>query len=217
MATNQQRLSWISQASSQYHVPQAVLIAIAIVESKFGQNEGPSSAGAVGFMQIEPATAQQLGVDPRNDQQAIFGAAKLLNQYGYQKDPNRAIAAYNAGPGNVSAGAGYAANVQKLVKQLNSGTFTGFGGQNLTKTGGTLGSIEGAIGAPVTGPANAAASAASSVSDAIGGVWNSIVKDAKYAAVLVALLALGVFLIFHGVSGVASGGDRQRSYVPVPV
>lgn len=104
------------------NIPPAVLAGIASVESAFGANRGPSSAGAIGLMQFEPGTAAGLGIDPRNDRQAIWGAAKLLNQYGYQRDPARALSNYNAGPaatGQARAqGDAYARNVQGQALRL---------------------------------------------------------------------------------------------------
>lgn len=44
------------QAQARYGVSWAVLAAIAKIESGFGKNMGPSSAGAVGFMQFMPST-----------------------------------------------------------------------------------------------------------------------------------------------------------------
>lgn len=95
-----QQVQWFQQAGQQFHINPADLAGIASVESNFGANKGPSSAGAVGTMQFLPSTAQGLGINPNNDKQAIFGAAKLLNQYGYQQDRMRALGAYNGGPGN---------------------------------------------------------------------------------------------------------------------
>jgi murein DD-endopeptidase MepM/ murein hydrolase activator NlpD len=98
-----------------------------------GQNTGPSSAGAVGLMQFEPATAQSVGINPNDPRQAIFGAAKLLTQYGYHQDPFRAIGAYNGGPGNPQSG--YARQVlseaQRLAPELGGGqapSLPGIGG-----------------------------------------------------------------------------------------
>ncbi len=54
-------------------------------------------------MQLMPATARGLGVDPLDPAQAVDGAARLLA--GYLKDydgrTDLALAAYNAGPGAV--------------------------------------------------------------------------------------------------------------------
>lgn len=62
-----------------------------------------SPAGALGIAQFEPATAAQLGVNPRNPTQALLGAARLMAHYvrQYGGDYAMALAAYNAGPGAV--------------------------------------------------------------------------------------------------------------------
>lgn len=58
----------------------------------------------------------------------------------------------------------------------------------------------------------------SDVPGAIAGVWNSAVGDAKYAAVLVVILALGAFLMFKSLSSASnSGGSQSTKLVPVPV
>ena len=76
-----------------------------MAESNFNQS-AQSGAGAQGVMQLMPATAAGLGVtDPFDARQNIMGGAKLLAQnlsmYGGNID--LALAAYNAGPGNVAA------------------------------------------------------------------------------------------------------------------
>lgn len=62
-----------------------------------------SKAGAVGLTQLMPATAAELGVSDRTDPaQSLVGGARYLRQM-IEKfgDPSLALAAYNAGPGNV--------------------------------------------------------------------------------------------------------------------
>jgi hypothetical protein len=65
--------------------------------------QGPrSEAGAIGLMQLMPATAHELGVDPNNPIDNARGGARylrrMMDQFGTVP---LALAAYNAGPGNV--------------------------------------------------------------------------------------------------------------------
>ena len=80
-----------------------MLASINKIESNFGQNMGPSSAGAVGWMQFMPSTWLRWGVDadgdgiadPWNPTDAVFAAARYLAAAGGQTDISRAIFAYN--------------------------------------------------------------------------------------------------------------------------
>jgi hypothetical protein len=94
------------QASNAYGLgPQGpgVLAAINGIESGFGVNLGPSSAGAVGWMQFLPSTWSVYGVDangdgkadPNDPQDAIFSAARYLQAAGMPYDTAAAIFAYN--------------------------------------------------------------------------------------------------------------------------
>lgn len=59
----------------------------------------PSRKGAIGYMQLMPSTAKDLGVDPNNPEQNIRGGVTYLKQQLDEfKDPKLALAAYNAGP-----------------------------------------------------------------------------------------------------------------------
>ncbi len=62
-----------------------------------------SRAGAVGEMQLMPATARALGVDPRVSAENYRGGAGYLRllMRRYDGDVVRALSAYNAGPGAV--------------------------------------------------------------------------------------------------------------------
>jgi len=92
-----------SEASQQYDVPISLLKAVAKAESNF-RADATSACGAMGVMQLMPGTAKSLGVtDPYDPAQNIMGGAKYLRTLLDQFDGNipHAIAAYNAGPGNV--------------------------------------------------------------------------------------------------------------------
>ena len=90
-------------AATSYNVPWQVLAAINEVESNWGHNTGPSSAGAIGWMQFLPSTWQTYGLDvngdglanPEDPVDAIFSAARYLHAAGATKDLGRAIFAYN--------------------------------------------------------------------------------------------------------------------------
>ncbi|MEQ6204799.1 lytic transglycosylase domain-containing protein [Sulfitobacter sp. HNIBRBA2951] len=68
------------------------------VESAYRQ-DAVSSAGAIGLGQLMPATARDLGVDPRDPLQNLDGSARylamMMETFG---DPRLALAAYNSGP-----------------------------------------------------------------------------------------------------------------------
>lgn len=92
------------KASDTYGVPVQLLKAVAKAESNFDP-KAESSAGAQGIMQLMPATARSLGVtDAFDPEQNIMGGAKYLGQQLTRYDGNTvlALAAYNAGPGNVA-------------------------------------------------------------------------------------------------------------------
>lgn len=92
------------EAATTYNVPKDLLKAIAKAESNFDPN-ATSGAGAQGIMQLMPATARSLGVtDSYDPYQNIMGGAKYISQMLEQFNGNvtYALAAYNAGPNNVS-------------------------------------------------------------------------------------------------------------------
>jgi murein DD-endopeptidase MepM/ murein hydrolase activator NlpD len=86
-----------------YGVPWQVLAAINKVESNFGRNMGPSSAGAIGWMQFMPSTWERWGVDADGDglanpwsaEDAIAAAARYLAASGGATDISRAVFSYN--------------------------------------------------------------------------------------------------------------------------
>ena len=98
-----QLLGLWQQAGAAYGIPWQVLAAINKVESNWGRNMGPSSAGAIGWMQFMPSTWLRWGVDangdgvadPWNASDAIYSAARYLAAAGGATDLYRAVYAYN--------------------------------------------------------------------------------------------------------------------------
>lgn len=94
---------YFKEAAETYGVDINLLKAIAKQESNFNPS-ATSSAGAMGVMQLMPSTAKSLGVsDAYNAYENIMGGAKLISQNikKYDGDLSLALAAYNAGSGNV--------------------------------------------------------------------------------------------------------------------
>ncbi len=91
------------RAGEDYGVPWQVLAAINKIESNFGGNMGPSTAGAVGWMQFMPETWMRWGMDadgngladPWNPDDAVYSAARYLAAAGAHDDLERAVFAYN--------------------------------------------------------------------------------------------------------------------------
>ena len=91
------------RAGDAYGMPWQVLAAINEIESNFGRNMGPSSAGAVGWMQFMPDTWLRWGMDangdgiadPWNAEDAIYCRRPLPRGCGGRTDISRAIFAYN--------------------------------------------------------------------------------------------------------------------------
>jgi len=92
-------LPLVEKAAREHQVDRALLSAVITVESGFDPN-AVSSKGAVGLMQLMPATARRYGITNLYDPaQNIQGGAKYL-RYLMQKfnnDLSLTLAAYNAG------------------------------------------------------------------------------------------------------------------------
>lgn len=93
-----------NEAASKYGVDAKFLKAIAKCESDFS-TECTSHSGAMGIMQLMPQTAASLGVTNAYDPyQNIMGGARYISEKltQYNGDKSLALAAYNAGSGNVA-------------------------------------------------------------------------------------------------------------------
>jgi hypothetical protein len=91
-----------TRAGRKHGVDPALLSAIAKAESSYNPR-AQSHAGAQGLMQLMPGTARDLGVNALNPADAVDGAARLMSRHlkAYGGRVDLALAAYNAGPGNV--------------------------------------------------------------------------------------------------------------------
>ena len=106
-------LPWVQQYAERYNVPVLVLLSLIRQESLFQAN-AVSSAGALGLMQLMPATGSQIALESNwpadftvEDLQIAYVSLVLGSNYlgrqliGFKGDTLAALAAYNAGPGSV--------------------------------------------------------------------------------------------------------------------
>ncbi len=92
----------INAAAQQYGISPALVEAVMWQESRYN-HRAVSSAGAIGLMQLMPGTARNLGVNPHDPWQNVFGGAAYLRKQLdlFNNNLPFALAAYNAGPGAV--------------------------------------------------------------------------------------------------------------------
>lgn len=120
--------SYINEAASKYGVSAALIAAIIKAESDFNPN-ARSNAGAMGLMQLMPENAREFGIsNPYDPRQSIMGGTQEIAKYlkKYNGNLDLALAAYNAGMGNVQKYGGvppfketkdYIPKVKKFMKE----------------------------------------------------------------------------------------------------
>jgi hypothetical protein len=93
----------IRESADRHQLDAHLVEAVAWQESHY-KSSARSAKGAQGTMQLMPATARAVGVDPTDDHANIEGGviylASMMNRFGGDKE--KALAAYNAGPGAVA-------------------------------------------------------------------------------------------------------------------
>ncbi len=141
---------FVIEAARERGIPITFALSIARSESSF-RSHSISSTGAMGVMQLMPATARDNGVaDPFDPRDNARGATRFLETLWkrYRGDRMRIAAAYNAGPGRVARhGAmqvptstrSYAARV---VRSARSTEIARLAGAPLTLAGGVPVSLE---------------------------------------------------------------------------
>lgn len=132
--SKQEVMNYASEAARSVGLPPSWELAILDAESGYdpavGLGQRKSSAGAVGYGQLMPATARGLGVDPYDWRENILGSARYLKQqYDRFHSLPLAASAYNSGPGgseaqgqveNIAETKVYVAKVAELEKQYRN-------------------------------------------------------------------------------------------------
>lgn len=121
----------LTQAAAAANVSPTLLSALVWQESRWNQG-AISPKGAIGLAQLMPATARTLGVNPADPVANLNGGARYLRQLldEFNGDVERALAAYNAGPGRVHSSGGvpaiaetrnYVASIVRRVSSISAG------------------------------------------------------------------------------------------------
>lgn len=97
----------VAELAARYDLSPALIEAVIWQESRW-QHDAVSPKGAQGLAQLMPGTARYLGVDPRDPYANLEGGARYLREQLNRFDGNveKALAAYNAGPGRVEQAGG---------------------------------------------------------------------------------------------------------------
>ena len=97
----------VQELAARYDLSPALIEALVWQESRWRAG-AVSPVGARGLAQLMPGTAQSLGVDPDDPMANLEGGARYLRQQldRFGGDLEKALAAYNAGPGRVQQAGG---------------------------------------------------------------------------------------------------------------
>ena len=97
----------VEQLAARFDLSPALIEALVWQESRWREN-AVSPVGARGLAQLMPGTARELGVNPDDPLANLEGGARYLRQQldRFDGDLEKALAAYNAGPGRVEKAGG---------------------------------------------------------------------------------------------------------------
>jgi soluble lytic murein transglycosylase-like protein len=92
----------VQELAARFDLSPALIEALVWQESRW-QADARSPVGARGLAQLMPSTAKELGIDPSDPFSNLEGGARYLRQMldRFDGDLEKALAAYNAGPGRV--------------------------------------------------------------------------------------------------------------------
>jgi soluble lytic murein transglycosylase-like protein len=130
--TTPQELDQIVQTTAERHRVDPRLVRAVIATESNWNATAVSTKGAQGLMQLNPDTAQELGVaDAFDPAQNVDGGVRYLGMMldRYNGDVHKALAAYNAGPGAVdrSGGIPRIAETRNYVQKVTSAYIGGTG------------------------------------------------------------------------------------------
>jgi hypothetical protein len=216
-----QQKAIVAAAAKRYGIKPEFLWGVYGTESDFGHNQGPSSTGATGNFQFEPATRAAYG-NPQvgNFQQEAYAAAALLGSAKAGGEMGM-VARYYGEPSS-----SYLASVRKYGATFNGGSGGGILGGLESAAGTIAGGAEtaaGAIGAGLSAGAGAVGSAAEAIAGAPGAaigdvgksVAGAIAHPLEEAGLYVALVAAGLALIWVGITTAVRPGPSKIS-LPIP-
>ncbi|MGI9374548.1 MAG: lytic transglycosylase domain-containing protein [Tsuneonella suprasediminis] len=97
----------VAELSRRFDLSPALIEALVWQESRW-RSDAVSPVGARGLAQLMPGTARQMGVNPHDPFANLEGGARYLREQldRFDGDLEKALAAYNAGPGRVTAANG---------------------------------------------------------------------------------------------------------------
>jgi soluble lytic murein transglycosylase-like protein len=113
----------VAELAAKYDISPSLLEAVVWQESRWNP-AAVSPVGARGLAQLMPGTAQQMGVNPNDPRANLEGGARYLRMQldAFGGDVEKALAAYNAGPGRVKSAGGIPAirETQEYVASIMS-------------------------------------------------------------------------------------------------